>query len=133
LKRNLFVEAIVPGGINHRLTPAEMEHYRGPQPTPAARRGVAEFPRQILAARAWLQRLAEKAPGVLGDKTVLLVWGMKDPGFGSTAVIDRWKTYFPQAEVVVLPGARHYIQEDAPDEIAAAVIRRFGAGAPGRP
>ena len=73
--------------------------------------------------------LAEKAPQVLRDKPVLLVWSMKDRGFGSYAVIDRWKTYFPRAETVVLPNANHYIQEDAPEEIAAAVIRRFGTAA----
>ena len=78
-------------------------------------------------ARPWLQRLAEKAPHVLREKPVLLIWGVKDPAFGSQAVIDRWKTYFPRAEVVVLPHASHYIQEDAPDEIASAVTRRFGA------
>jgi pimeloyl-ACP methyl ester carboxylesterase len=27
---------------------------------------------------------------------------------------------------VVLPNAKHYIQEDAPDEIADAIVTRFG-------
>jgi len=130
LKRNFFVERIVPRSVTRSLSPAEMDHYRGPQPTAAARRGAAEFPRQILAARPWLQQLAEKAPQVLREKPVLLIWGMKDPAFGSQALIDRWKTYFPGADLVVLPHASHYIQEDAPDEIAAAVTRRFSEGTP---
>jgi haloalkane dehalogenase len=128
LRRNLFVERIVPSSVSHKLSPAELDHYRRAQPTPEARRGVAEFPRQILAARPWLQRLCERAPQALRDTPVLLVWGLKDPAFGSQAVIDRWKTYFPGAEVVVVPEANHYIQEDAPDQIAAAVTRRFGEG-----
>jgi haloalkane dehalogenase len=33
---------------------------------------------------------------------------------------------FPDHEVVELPRAKHYIQEDAPDEIADAITRRFG-------
>jgi haloalkane dehalogenase len=33
---------------------------------------------------------------------------------------------FRDHEVVELPRARHYIQEDAPDDIAAAIARRFG-------
>ena len=131
LQRNLFVEGIIPRSVTHPLSPAEMDHYRGPQPTPAARRGVAEFPRQILAARPWLQRLAERAPNVLRDKPVLLICGRNNPAFGTQDVIDRWKTCFPSAEVVVQTAAGHYIQEDAPDEIAAAVIRRFGSKAPG--
>jgi haloalkane dehalogenase len=131
VKRNFFVERIVPRAMSRTLSPAEMDHYRGPQARPEVRRGVAEFPRQILASRPWLQRLAERAPHALRDKPVLLVWGMKDPAFGSQAIIDRWKTYFPAAQIVILPHAGHYIQEDAPDEIAAAVRRRFGETTPG--
>ena len=96
LQRNLFVEGIIPRSVTHPLSPAEMDHYRGPQPTPAARRGVAEFPRQILAARPWLQRLAERAPNVLRDKPVLLICGRNNPAFGTQDVIDRWKTCFPR-------------------------------------
>lgn len=33
---------------------------------------------------------------------------------------------FPDHVVVELPGAKHYIQEDAPDEIAEAIAKRFG-------
>jgi haloalkane dehalogenase len=32
---------------------------------------------------------------------------------------------FPDRVVVKLPEAKHYIQEDAPDEIIAAIIDRF--------
>ncbi len=56
---------------------------------------------------------------------MLLVWGMKDPGFGSRKIIERWQRSFPAAEVVVLADANHYIQEDAPDQIADAVIKTF--------
>jgi haloalkane dehalogenase len=87
---------------------------------------VAEFPRQILASGAWLERLASQAPQALRDKPVLLVWGMKDLAFGSRKVIGRWQRYFPGAEVVVLADANHFIQEDAPDQIADAVAKKFG-------
>jgi haloalkane dehalogenase len=50
---------------------------------------------------------------------------MKDLGFGSRKVIARWQRSFPAAEVIVLPEANHFIQEDAPDEIAAAVTKTF--------
>jgi haloalkane dehalogenase len=33
---------------------------------------------------------------------------------------------FPDHVVVELPTAKHFIQEDAPDRIAAAIIGRFG-------
>jgi haloalkane dehalogenase len=126
LKQNFFVERIMPRAVSHPLSAEEMDHYRSPQPTPEERRGVAEFPRQILAAGPWLQRLADRAPQVLRDKPVLLLWGMKDIAFGNQATLDRWKIYFPAAEVVVLSDANHYVQEDAPDQIAEAVTRWFG-------
>jgi haloalkane dehalogenase len=125
LERNLFVERLMPRSVTHPLEAEVLEHYRRAQPTPAARWGVAEFPRQILASGAWLERLASQAPRALGDKPVLLVWGMKDPGFGSRKVIARWRRSFPAAEVVVLADANHYIQEDAPDQIADAVVKTF--------
>jgi haloalkane dehalogenase len=126
LERNLFVERLMPRSVTHPLEAEVLEHYRRAQPTPQARWGVAEFPRQILASGGWLERLASQAPRALGDKPVLLVWGMKDPGFGSRKVIERWQRSFPAAEVVVLADANHYIQEDAPDQIADAVIKHFG-------
>jgi haloalkane dehalogenase len=36
------------------------------------------------------------------------------------------KQVFSNAVVVELPDAKHYIQEDNPDEIVAAIIDRFG-------
>ena len=63
---------------------------------------------------------------MLRQKPMLLVWGMKDPLFGKQRVINRWKRDFPAAELVTLPGANHFIQEDGPEEIAAAVIAKFG-------
>jgi haloalkane dehalogenase len=126
LERNFFVERLMPRAVSHPLEPEVMEHYRRAQPTPAARWGVAEFPRQILASGAWLGRLAGQAPRALGDKPVLLVWGMKDRAFGSRRVIGRWQRSFPAAEVVVLADANHFVQEDAPDQIADAVAKKFG-------
>lgn len=126
LERNFFVERILPRSVSRPLSLEELEHYRRAQPTAEARRGVAEFPRQIMAAGEWLERLASRAPQALRDKPVVLVWGMKDIGFGSRRVIARWQRYFPAAEVVVPPEANHFIQEDAPDQIAAAVTRAFG-------
>lgn len=126
LERNFFVERLMPRSVSHPLDAEVMEHYRRAQPSPEARWGVAEFPRQILASGAWLERLASQAPQALRDKPVLLVWGMKDQAFGSRKVIGRWQRYFPAAEVVVLADANHFIQEDAADQIADAVAKKFG-------
>src|SRR5262249_26145406 len=126
LEKNFFVERIVPRGMAHRLTPGEMDHYRKVQPSPGARKGVAEMPKQILAARPLLQRLAQDVPAALGAKPALLVWGMKDFAFRPKQILPRMQATFASNVTVELPHAKHYIQEDAPDEIAQAITKRFG-------
>lgn len=126
LKRNFFVERLIPVGTTRTLTPLEMEHYRAVQPSPEARRGVAELPKQILAARPLLQRLAQEVPATLGAKPALFVWGMKDFAFTPAATLPRMRATFDDHVVVELPEANHFMQEDAPQQIAAAIIARFG-------
>ena len=75
LHRNFFWE-LIPAGTARRPSAAVMAHYRGVQPSAAARVGVAEMPKQILAARPLLARLAREVPAKLGAKPALLVWGM---------------------------------------------------------
>lgn len=126
LKRNFFVERLIPVGTTRTLTPLELDHYRAVQPSPEARKGVAELPKQILAARPLLARLAKDVPATLGAKPALFVWGMKDFAFTPGRTLPRMRATFPDHVVVELPGANHFIQEDAPDRIAAAIIDRFG-------
>ncbi len=126
LRHNFFVERLVPMGTAHRLSAAEMQHYRAVQPTPEARKGVAEMPKQILAAGPLLGRLAGEVPAKLGDKPALFVWGMKDFAFRPGPTLPRMRATFADHVVVELPDAKHFIQEDAPEEIAAAIIQRFG-------
>jgi haloalkane dehalogenase len=103
-----------------------MEHYRRVQPTPEARVGVARMPKEILAARPLLERLARDVPDKLGDKPVLFVWGMKDFAFKPGPNLPRMKAAFPDHVLVELPSAKHFIQEDAPERIAEAIVERFG-------
>ncbi|MCH8815517.1 MAG: alpha/beta fold hydrolase [Chloroflexi bacterium] len=125
LNRNFFVERLIPAGLTRKLSKEEMDHYRGVQPDRAARKGVAEFPRELIAAGPWLQEIEAGLPA-LGDKPLLLVWGMKDFAFSPKAFIPKWKSYFKDSVLVKLPKARHFIQEDAPEEIAKAIAERFG-------
>ena len=125
LHRNLFVE-FLPFAVSDKPTDAVMRHYRDVQPSPTSRRGIAEFPKQIRAARPLLERLARDVPGRLGSKPALFVWGMKDPAFALAAVLGQLQDAFPDNVLISLPQANHFIQEDAPDAIAEAITRRFG-------
>ncbi len=127
LNKNLFVEKIMPRALAHPLSQQEMDHYRQAQPTPEARVGIAEFPRQILKAAPLLARLQEDVPRLLGEKPVLFVWGMKDPAFKPKPVLPRARAAFSDHVVVELHNASHFIQEDAPREIAQAIRARFGS------
>ncbi|OBH83769.1 haloalkane dehalogenase [Mycobacterium scrofulaceum] len=126
LHRNFFVERLIPAGVQRRPSDAVMEHYRAVQPNADARRGVAEMPKQILAAEPLLARLARDVPAKLGAKPALFVWGMKDFAFRPGPTLPRMRATFPDHVVVELPDAKHFIQEDAPDQIAAAIAERFG-------
>lgn len=123
LRRNAFVTFIMPRSVATPMEPAVFKTYQDAQPTPEARRGVAEFPRQIRRARPMLERLATTAPKTLGGKPLELVWAMKDPAFGNEAVLARWQRDFPSAHLTRIENANHYIQEDAPAALADAVRR----------
>ncbi|HEX8743467.1 MAG TPA: alpha/beta fold hydrolase [Thermoleophilaceae bacterium] len=127
LKHNMFVERLLPAGIARTLEPAEMEHYRAVQPTPEARVGVAELPRQIVAAGPWLAELADAVPRELGAKRALITYPMRDAAFPAKAMLPRIRAAFGDVEVVELPEAKHFFLEDAPGEVAAAIARRFGS------
>jgi haloalkane dehalogenase len=55
---------------------------------------------------------------------------MRDVGF-RPAMIPRMRAAFSDVVVVELPRAKHYIQEDAPAEIAEAIGERFARGTGG--
>ncbi|CAL9348729.1 Haloalkane dehalogenase 2 [Nocardiopsis dassonvillei] len=125
LERNLLIERVLLPELGDRLTEAEADHYRAVQPTAEARRGLARTPREIRAARPLLERLSRDVPALLGDKPALAVWGMKDMVFRPRTSIPRIRAAFTDLDVVELPGARHFVQEHAPDAITAAIAKRF--------
>ena len=106
-------------GDKTRLTPEAQAHYLRALPTAADREGCVVLPKQIVKATPWLGRLWSGIPA-LADKPVLIVWGMKDIAFRKKE-LRRWEAAFPDAHVVRLPTVGHFVQEEAPDELARAV------------
>jgi haloalkane dehalogenase len=88
--------------------------------------GMARMPKEILAAGPPLGRLARKVPDKLAVKPALLGWGMKDFALRPGPNLPRMRAAFGDHELVELPDAKHYIQEDAPQRITEAVRNRFG-------
>ncbi len=120
LRRNVFVERIIPGGVKlKKLSDEVMDAYRGPFPDPESRRPVHVFPREILGSRPFLAEIERGLPS-LADRPALILWPTKDVAFKEPER-KRWEEVFPNHDTRLLEGAGHYIQEDAPEEIVAAI------------
>jgi haloalkane dehalogenase len=119
LNRNLFVEGALGRGVRPPLPDAVMAAYRGPFPTPGSRWPTAVFPREIIASRPFLAEVERGLPA-LSDRRALLVWPTRDIAFREPE-LRRWRQLFPDHRTVMLERAGHYIQEEKPDEIVAAI------------
>ena len=118
---NFFVDRIIPGGTK-RVGPDErvMEQYRGPFPTPGSRDPVAVMPKAIIGQTEWLREV-EARLSRLDDKPALIVWPTRDQAFRE-GERKRWEQIFADHRTVTLDGAGHYIGEDAPEEVAEALL-----------
>ena len=120
---NLFVESI-PGGMAKRDTdPVMMDAYRAPFPDYWSRIGALAFQRDIpLTERdrsaPLMGRIHERLQGL--DVPVTLVWGMRDRVF-QPVFLEQWRELFPDANVVELDDAAHFVPEDRPDAILEAL------------
>ncbi|HEX5379183.1 MAG TPA: haloalkane dehalogenase [Phenylobacterium sp.] len=130
LEKNMFVERILPGSVIRPLSDAEMAEYRRPFATPGEdRRPTLSWPRAIpiegepadvvatvQAYQDWLAQCRTPKLFVNADPGSILVGRQRE-------VCRAWPN---QTEVTV--AGRHFIQEDSPHEIGAAVagfVRRL--------
>jgi cis-3-alkyl-4-acyloxetan-2-one decarboxylase len=120
---NLFVESI-PGGMAKReVDSVMMDAYRAPFPDYWSRAGTLAFQREIpLTERdrsaPLMGSIHDRLPSL--DVPVLLVWGMRDPVF-QPVFLEQWREVLPHAETVELERASHFLVEDDPDGVTAAI------------
>lgn len=119
---NFFVRSIMRQsfGDGRKLSPAAHAHYLRALATPDERKGCAVLPKQIIASTPWLDQLWTRI-STLNDKPKLIVWGLKDIAFRERELL-RWVRTFPEAQTVRLSSVGHFVQEEAPDELAEAVV-----------
>lgn len=124
LERNLLARHLVTRGIHRPERKPEdvLEAYRKPFPDPESRVGTWVFPRAIRTFAGWVEAAGRDAE-TLGELPVELVWGTRDPALGREEVLERWRERFPDAGVERLDDASHYLQEDRPDAVVAAIRR----------
>jgi haloalkane dehalogenase len=114
-------------GDRRKLTPAIYRQYLAPLAAPKDREGLFAFAELVFAGAGWSEGLWERR-GALAGLPAAIVWGMRDPLFGQR-FLARWREVLPGAEVVTLPGAGHFVQEEEPAEVTL-VLRRLLATAP---
>ena len=125
LENNLFIERVLPGSILRRLTAEEMAVYRRPFREPGeGRRPTLTWPRQIPldGQPADVTELVADYAQWMAANDLPKLFVNADPGailIGAQREFCRsWKN---QTEVTVK--GSHFIQEDSPHEIGAAIAQ----------
>jgi haloalkane dehalogenase len=133
LAKNMFVERVLPGSILRRLGEEEMAEYRRPFANPGEdRRPTLSWPRQIPIAGAPAEVVAIVANYArwLATSPIPKLFLNAEPG---SILVGRQREFcrrWPNQTEVTIKGL-HFVQEDSPDEIGAAVaafVRRLRAG-----
>ena len=116
-------------GVVHRerLTPEVKRAYLAPHPTWASRTGVLVFPREIPPGPGtpWDDFARTVEHGLethFRHRPVRIVWAMQDPGFVPEWIDQMWMRTLPDADVVRLDAAGHYLQEDAHERIVPQLL-----------
>jgi haloalkane dehalogenase len=133
LDENAFIEIVLPKSILRPLTQQEMEAYRAPFPDRASRLPTLVWPRElpIEGEPADVVAIVEDYGQWLAKSAISKLFISADPGallVGRNR--DFCRTWSNQREVTVR--GIHFVQEDSPTEIGAAlksfVGEKQGAG-----
>jgi len=126
LQKNIFIERILPASVLRGLTEAEMAFYRAPYTEPGeSRRPTLTWPRQIPidGEPADVATIVNDYSGWLAGSDVPKLFINADPG---VILVGRQRELcraWPNQREVTVKGS-HFVQEDSPHEIGAA-IRNF--------
>ena len=116
---------LVESGTVNGLSDEARAAYGEPFPTPESKAGVLAFPELVPAEpdhpnAAPMNRVRDALRS--WTKPTLVVWGAQDTAL-PPALARVFAELIPGArEPVVLEGAGHFLQEDRPDELAAAIL-----------
>ncbi len=123
LEKNIFVERVLPGSVLRGLTDAEMAVYRRPFAEPGeGRRPTLTWPRQIPLGGepADVVAIAEDYAAFLAASEFPKLFINAEPGAILIGPQREFCRSWPNQREVTVKGA-HFIQEDSPHEIGAAI------------
>jgi pimeloyl-ACP methyl ester carboxylesterase len=106
-----------------RVDPTFIRAYSAAFPTPADCQGAIAFPLDLALGRI-RDFVREGMSGVpaLRDKPALMIEGMLDRAIPPALALADFAGLWPKAPVIQIPGAGHYIQEDAPEVVVPALL-----------
>lgn len=124
LEENFLVETLLPAGMHRTLTEEELAVYRAPYPDPASRRPLLQWAREIpvagepagtvaLMAQAWEHATTSAVPKLLVHGTPGVVVGAD--------LVAECRASLPALTVVDAGPSSHFLPEDRPAEVAAAL------------
>ncbi len=126
VKKNFFVEKVLPMFTVRKFTDAEMARYREPYPDEKSRKPLFVWPNEIPIDghpkaneqivqdyRKWLQ--VAKVPK-------LLLWA-KPGAIIKPKDVPTIEDELPNLTSVFVGKGKHYVQEDCPDEIGNAIVQ----------
>ncbi len=124
VNRNAFVEQVLPGAIQRKLSEAEMERYREPFRDPASRKPVWRWPNEIPidGEPADVTAIVDAYAAWLGacDVPKLLLYAR--PGaILRKELVDWCRAHMRKLTAVDIGPGLHFVQEDRPHAIGAAL------------
>jgi len=122
LKRNLFIEGVLPSSILRKLTNEEMENYRAPFTVEEDRQTMLNWPRQIPIAGepAHIVALVQAYADWLSRCPLPKLFVNAEPGSILVGAQREFCRTWPNQTEVTVRGT-HFIQEDSGAEIGRAV------------
>ena len=105
-----------------RVDPTFIRAYGAPFQSPVECKGAIAFPLDLALGRI-RDFVKEGAAGVpaLRGKPALMIEGMLDRAIPPALALADFAGLWPKAPVIRVPGAGHYIQEDAPEAVIPAL------------
>ena len=123
LDKNVFVERVLPSAVMREMTDAEMAEYRRPFAEPGeGRRPTLTWPRQI-PIDGEPQDVVDVVTNYgnwLAESEIPKLFINADPGSILIGEQREFCRTWPNQTEVTVPGT-HFLQEDSPDQIGAAV------------
>jgi haloalkane dehalogenase len=128
LQKNVFIERILPGSILRQLSDVEMDAYRKPFTTPGEdRRPMLTWPRElpIDGEPADVVAVVQQYADWMSSNRVPKLFINAEPGAILVGAPREFCRSWPNQTEVTVPGI-HFIQEDSPHEIGAALAAWIG-------